>query len=405
MPDQPPFPVPTDQRLLAAIVFTDASGFSARAEIAESAALALLEQDFAAMRELCQEMSGTVLKSTGDGLLIYFTSAVHAVTWALRTQRAFAARARTSARGEVFRHRVGVHVGDVFLKDDDVMGDGVNVAARVQVEAPPGGICISQTVYELVKNKMELHVVRLEPRKLKNIREQVQLYHLLLEEPKRPAPVKVSLSPRPPPPAPVSPSRRLAGISLLLVGIVAGALFLRHMSSEHEEGLARSQAAQAALGAMLSERKSPAAPAAAAGGQIDFAKLTTGQPAGGADAAVLAQANAAVAALEAWRQGQLPHYTPDRPLLVRDLHGAMQDMTVYAEADGRLVFVEGRAKRLRDWASLPPELQGAIIVAAIRAAPDRAALRGAEAFAFVHGLPEMAAALARERSTEALFSR
>src|SRR5262245_41701715 len=124
MPSNPPFPVAPqqpEQRLLAAVVFTDASGYSARAERQEGMAMELMEQDFAVMREFAKELSGTVLKSMGDGLLIYFTSAVHAVTWALRTQRIFAARATTGGGNDVFRHRVGIHVGDVFLKEDDVM--------------------------------------------------------------------------------------------------------------------------------------------------------------------------------------------------------------------------------------------------------------------------------------------
>ena len=69
----------------------------------------------------------------------------------------------------------------MFVNEQDVMGDGVNIAARLQAEAEPGGICISQTVYDVVKNKLALHVTRLGPRELKNISQHIPIYKLLLE--------------------------------------------------------------------------------------------------------------------------------------------------------------------------------------------------------------------------------
>jgi class 3 adenylate cyclase len=413
MPSNPPFPFTPagpEQRLLAAVVFTDASGFSARAQAEEATAVGLLEQDFVVMRELSQELSGTVLKSTGDGLLLYFTSAVHAVSWALRVQRIFAGRARIGAAGEVFRHRIGIHVGDVFRKEDDVMGDGVNIAARVEAEAPPGGICISQTVYEVVKNKMELHVIRLEPRKLKNIREHIQLYHVLLEEPRQPAyapaePMPVARAKAPPP----AKSQRLVWPLLALAGIAGGVLLMLHLNSEHETELARSQAAQAALGKLLAEGKGravdPDAPAVAARApaQVDFATLTTNRPAEPSAGAAFTEAKAAAATLDGWVRGQLQRYSKDRPLAVRDPRGAMQDTLIYGDAHGRVAFVMGRAERKRDWPTLSPEEQGMIVLGALRAAPDPAMTRAAEAFAYIYGLPDMAAALLRERSAQALF--
>ncbi len=412
MPSNPPFPFTpahAEQRLLAAVVFTDASGYSARAQAEEATAVGLIEQDFVVMRELSQELSGTVLKSTGDGLLLYFTSAVHAVSWALRVQRTFAARARVGAAGEMFRHRIGIHVGDVFRKDDDVMGDGVNIAARVEAEAPPGGICISQTVYEVVKNKMELHVIRLEPRKMKNIREHIQLYHVLLEEPRQPAypaaePMPVARA-KPPP----AKSQRLLWPLLALAGIAGGVMLMLHLNSEHETELARSQAAQAALGKLLAEGKGraadPDAPAVAGptAAPTDFAKLTTNRPADASAGAAFAEAKAAAATLDGWVRAQLQRYSKDRPLAVRDLRGAMQDTLVYGDGAGRVAFVVGRAERKRDWSTLSPEEQGMIVLGALRAAPDPTVTRAAEAFAYVYGLPEMAAALLRERSAQALF--
>src|SRR5258708_3282666 len=180
MPTTPPFPIAMGQRTVGAIVFTDVVGYSARMQKEEEGTLTLLEQDFTTMKEFSDGLSGVVLKSTGDGLLIYFSSAVNAITWAVKTQRHFAERARTELLTKILRHRVGVHVGDVFRTEDDVVGDGVNIAARVQSEAPTGGVCISQTAYDMVKNKMELHVARLSSRQLKNIAEPVPIYQVLL---------------------------------------------------------------------------------------------------------------------------------------------------------------------------------------------------------------------------------
>src|SRR5579863_4856208 len=146
MSAEPPVPGPArSQRSLAAIVFTDVVSFSARMHADEVGTLKLLERDFADMRRLCREHEGEVLKTTGDGLLLTFASAVQAVACALAMQRAFAAAAKDPPPGGALQHRVGIHLGDVLIQDKDVMGDGVNIAARLQAEAEPGGICISQT--------------------------------------------------------------------------------------------------------------------------------------------------------------------------------------------------------------------------------------------------------------------
>src|SRR5580692_9059529 len=137
MNPEPPAPGPArSQRSLAAIVFTDVVSFSARMHADEVATLKLLERDFAEMRRLCAEHEGEVLKTTGDGLLLTFTSAVQAVACALAMQRQFAAEAKDQAPpGGALQHRIGIHLGDVLVQDKDVMGDGVNIASRLQAEA------------------------------------------------------------------------------------------------------------------------------------------------------------------------------------------------------------------------------------------------------------------------------
>src|SRR5476649_191842 len=181
-PPPPPGSVPSpSQRTLAAIVFTDVVGFSARMQRDEMGTLKQLQRDFTEMRRLSAEHEGAVLKTTGDGLLVTFSSAVHAVACALAMQRQFAAEAKEPLASGGLQHRIGIHLGDILVQDQDVMGDGVNIASRLQAEAEPGGICISQTVYDVVKNKLEMNVVSLGARELKNITHAMPVYQLLLE--------------------------------------------------------------------------------------------------------------------------------------------------------------------------------------------------------------------------------
>src|SRR4051794_22516350 len=261
MSSNPSIPATNEQRLLAAIVFTDVAGFSTRVEDDESVTLALLERDFVAMRLFAKAHSGTVIKSTGDGLMLYFTSAVEAVEWALKTQRHFTHQATVLPANDVLRHRIGIHLGDVFVSVGDVMGDGVNVAARVQAEARPGGICISQVVYDLVKNKVKLDVIRLEPRKLKNINQAVQMYHVLLEPPARQPAVLPAVAVTASAP-PRSSSRSLVMIALLVVGIAAAGLFFYQAQLAHQKELAGSEQMRTALGAALrtEKKEEPTAP-------------------------------------------------------------------------------------------------------------------------------------------------
>jgi class 3 adenylate cyclase/Flp pilus assembly protein TadD len=165
------------QYSLAAIVFTDIVGFSRLMSENERETLPRAKAELARLREICERHNGRVLKSTGDGLLMHFTSAVQAVACALEIQKP----AFTAEGQDPLRHRIGIHLGDVSLEDGDVMGDGVNIAARLQTQADPGGICISKTVYDVVKNRLAIQATFLGPRELKNISEAVPIYKILIE--------------------------------------------------------------------------------------------------------------------------------------------------------------------------------------------------------------------------------
>src|SRR5438105_2374774 len=160
MDANPPFPVVSSQRQLAVIMFTDAVGFSAKMHEQEIATLNRIERDREVMQRIFDGHSGTVLKSTGDGQLVQFGSAVQAVASAQEIQRHFVGRTDPAYAESALRYRISVHLGDVFVGNGDVMGDGVNIAARLVDLATPNGIVISETVYEVVKNKLPLHVQR-----------------------------------------------------------------------------------------------------------------------------------------------------------------------------------------------------------------------------------------------------
>jgi|GEM_PF-978329 len=197
------------QSNLAAIVFTDIVGFSRLMSENESNALPRTRAELARLRELCEKHNGKVLKSTGDGLLMHFTSAVKAVACALEIQAS-----RPVPEGEQpLRHRIGIHLGDVYLEDGDVMGDGVNIAARLQTQADPGGICISKTVYDVVKNRLAIQATFLGPRELKNITEAVPIYKILIEAQAQGGKVRS-----------VGPAQRPAWVVPLVLGVLLALL-------------------------------------------------------------------------------------------------------------------------------------------------------------------------------------
>lgn len=165
-------------KTLAAIVFTDVAGFAHHANTNEQRALENLQRDMDIMRDVCARTSGAVLKTMGDGMLMRFPSANQALQCALEIQRVFHEQTKQLLPGDVLWHRIGVHLGDVVVTADDVYGDGVNVAARLQKEAKPGSIYLSRTVYDVVKGKMDFPAHYVGPRHLKGIAEPVAVWEI-----------------------------------------------------------------------------------------------------------------------------------------------------------------------------------------------------------------------------------
>ena len=169
---------PQIQRTLAAVVVTDAVSFSKYMSQDEDKALAMINRDLQLISEVCEFFEGQILKTLGDGVLMYFVSAVQAAACAVEMQKTFAGFVRNGQADEHFTHRVGVHLGDIFFNQQDMMGTGVNIAARLESAAKPGAICMSQVVYDVVKSRLELDAIYAGELPLKNIEEAVVAYHV-----------------------------------------------------------------------------------------------------------------------------------------------------------------------------------------------------------------------------------
>jgi adenylate cyclase len=165
------------ERRLAAILAADMVGYSRLTGLDEEGTLARLR---ALRRDLIDpvisEHRGRLVKTTGDGLLIEFASVVDAIRCALRIQQGTAIL-NTDVRSERrIEFRIGINLGDVVVDGDDLLGDGVNIAARLERLAEPGAICISEDAYRQIRAKIEVAVQDLGEQRLKNISEPVRAY-------------------------------------------------------------------------------------------------------------------------------------------------------------------------------------------------------------------------------------
>ncbi len=169
-----------NERRLAAIMFTDLVGFTALGQTNESLALSLLEEHRAVVRPVIAKFRGTEVKTMGDAFLVEFASALEAVKCAIEIQTAMHERNAGMDPGRRILMRIGIHVGDVVHSRGDVLGDAVNVASRFEPIAEPGGICISEQVFDHVRNKTNLPLEKLQGKKLKNVNLPVEVYRMVM---------------------------------------------------------------------------------------------------------------------------------------------------------------------------------------------------------------------------------
>ena len=165
-------------RRLAAIMFTDMVGFTSMAQHDEASAIRVLQEQRALLRPLFAEKGGRVIKTIGDGFLVEFPSAVESVACALKIQNELARRNASGGAEQRIEVRIGIHVGDVLPQGDDIIGDAVNVASRLEPLADPGGICVSEQVVDQIRNKLPVRCHPLGTPRLKNLEHPVHVYRL-----------------------------------------------------------------------------------------------------------------------------------------------------------------------------------------------------------------------------------
>ena len=170
----------SEQRKLAAIMFTDMVGYSALSQRDDKLALELLEEHRQLLREIFPRFNGTEIKTIGDAFLVEFNSALEAAQCAIEIQRALAKRNADAPADRQIELKIGIHIGDVVHRGGDVYGDGVNIASRIEPLAGAGGICVSMDVERQIRNAVETRFEKLAPTELKNISVPMELFRIVL---------------------------------------------------------------------------------------------------------------------------------------------------------------------------------------------------------------------------------
>jgi class 3 adenylate cyclase len=179
-----------ETRKIAAILVSDVVGYSRLAGADEDRILARLRTLRSDLIDpLISVHHGRIVKRTGDGAIVEFRSAVDAVRLAIEVQSAMIERNAEVAEDRRILFRIGIHLSNVVEESDgDLMGDGVNIAARIESIAEPGAICLSEGAYRQVKGRLDLAVSDLGQTQLKNIAEPIRVYSLRVGVPRRPSP-------------------------------------------------------------------------------------------------------------------------------------------------------------------------------------------------------------------------
>lgn len=169
-------------------MFTDMVGYTAMSQADEAGALTLLDQHNTLLRPVFPRFHGREIKTVGDSFLVEFESALDATSCAVEIQRLLHEHNISAPFESKIQIRIGIHLGDVIHTKDDVFGDSVNIASRIEPLAVPGGICLTEPVFGQVRNKISSPLEKLEPQALKNIRFPMEIYRVVLPwtEPERP---------------------------------------------------------------------------------------------------------------------------------------------------------------------------------------------------------------------------
>ncbi len=175
---------PEPERRLAAVVAADMVGYSRLMEVDEAGTLARLKTHRIELIDpAIVKNHGRLIKTTGDGMLLEFHSVVDAVRCAAEIQRRMASRNADIAPARWIQFRFGINLGDIIVEDNDIFGDGVNVAARLEALAEPGGICVSGAVHDQVGSRLEDIVFEdLGEQTVKNIARPIRVFRIRMED-------------------------------------------------------------------------------------------------------------------------------------------------------------------------------------------------------------------------------
>src|SRR5439155_689491 len=210
--------MPTEERNIAAIMFTDMVGYAALAQRDDKLALELLEEHRRLLRETFPRFNGTEIKTIGDAFLIEFNSALEAAQCAIEIQRTLAKRNHGVTAERRIELKIGIHIGDVVHRGGDVYDDGVNIASRIEPLASAGGICVSMDVERQIRNALEARFEKLAPTELKNISVAMDLFRIVLPwEPATSTPARPTMMSQP------KPGARAVAVGLILA-LALGAL-------------------------------------------------------------------------------------------------------------------------------------------------------------------------------------
>src|ERR1700716_815169 len=167
------------ERRLAAVLAADVAGYSRLMGRDEEGTLAGLK---AARKTLVDPAiaahRGRIVKTTGDGMLVEFASAVDAARCAVEVQRGMARQNADVPQEQRIEFRIGIHLGDIIIDDNDIFGDGVNIAARLEGIAEPGGVCISDDAHRQIRGKVDIVFDDIGPQALKNITEPMRVWRM-----------------------------------------------------------------------------------------------------------------------------------------------------------------------------------------------------------------------------------
>src|SRR5450755_3905802 len=169
---------PSLERRLATILMADVVGYSKMVGENEERTIESLRGHREIFNEILKAHRGRVFNTAGDAILAEFPSAVDAVRCATEVQAALRTRNDHIPPDQRIVFRIGINLGDVIVQDGDLLGDGVNVAARIQTVAEPGGICISGSVYDQIQNKLSLQIGQLGEKSFKNIARPVRTFSI-----------------------------------------------------------------------------------------------------------------------------------------------------------------------------------------------------------------------------------